>query len=347
MAEKKMIDYIRVEQDRLMSVLKNRHKILATIEKYFLKNQPKNWKILATGSSANAILSAKFYVEKIADVSVHIEIPSIMVHYHQDVSTNDFCLAVSQTGRSASIIQALRRVSVERFGLTQDSNSPIAKEVHHIIPLAMEEETVDVVTLGFSITTLTFWLIGLEAARIWKKLSPGQYEKEIYKLEQIISQINPMINTMITWEEQRIIDENSLTHVNIIGYGPGFGVSKEAETKIVETLMVAANGYELEEFMHGPNYAIAPEKSYIAIKTDSSIQGDRIQKLTEYVERFSTQSVLFDLTKLVPIEVDELLTPILAVIPFQYLVYKWTENMKIDFMHTVHDDFDLEFNSKI
>ena len=43
-----------------------------------------------------------------------------------------------------------------------------------------------------------------------------------------------------------------------IGYGPGYGVAREADTKITETVRVPMNGYELEEvcMVHTCHYQI-------------------------------------------------------------------------------------------
>ena len=66
------------------------------------------WLVLATGSSINAIKSAKYYVENLANVRVTVEEPFHFQHYEKvDVAT-DLVLGVSQSGDSTSTINAGR-----------------------------------------------------------------------------------------------------------------------------------------------------------------------------------------------------------------------------------------------
>ncbi len=347
MIEETMLTYIRKEQESLLEILESRHSILLGFEEWLNHNKPKQWTVLSTGSSSNAILSAKFYVEKIADVKVTLEVPTLYSYYDHYVDPKALYIGVSQTGKSSSTIESLRNLKVERFALTAELNSPITEEVQYVLPINIEKETVDIVTLGFSATVLTFWLMGLEAARIWKRISPAQYKIELKRIKDTILSIDTMINYIEAWERENRNLFSSIEHINIIGFGPGFGVSKEAETKFVETLTTPANGYELEEFMHGPNYAINQSKTYFLIRTGEGHQAERTNQLFNYIKRFTLATAQFYLNQILGKPIEELLSPLLTVIPFQYLAYKMSENLGIDPMHTPHDDFDKEFNSKI
>ncbi len=83
--------------------------------------------ILATGSSANACLAAKYALEKLAQITVTIEEPYHFNHYGHLSKEIETVLAVSQSGKSASTIDAVAHLSEQglyTIGLSSDLESP-------------------------------------------------------------------------------------------------------------------------------------------------------------------------------------------------------------------------------
>lgn len=100
---KTMLDYINEEQEALENILR-----CFDVTKIDVKHV-KHCLILATGSSYNACLSAKYYLEQTAPVYIEIEEPFNFLHYGKVDSKIDLIIAVSQSGKSASTIQAVEK----------------------------------------------------------------------------------------------------------------------------------------------------------------------------------------------------------------------------------------------
>ena len=160
MTTKTMLDYINQEQETLAKILKDydfssdsKFSTMATVT------------ILATGSSNNACLSAKAAFEQLADVSITIEEPYNFNHYGRLIKGTDTIIGVSQSGKSASTIDAMKQLDeqeIQRIVLTSDLDSPIAQVVDTVIDLNTGIETVGFVTKGFSATILQLILLAIK-----------------------------------------------------------------------------------------------------------------------------------------------------------------------------------------
>ena len=85
-----MMTYIHEEQATLSAMLSRYPSDLPVL------GGQKEWLVLATGSSINAIKSAKYYVEKLADVRIAVEEPFHFQHYEK------FSEAVNGSGKLAA-----------------------------------------------------------------------------------------------------------------------------------------------------------------------------------------------------------------------------------------------------
>lgn len=153
-----MMDYIQEEQATLVEILQGfvpkKEEKRAAIE---------NLLILATGSSANACLAAKYAMEKLAQITVTIEEPYHFNHYGHLSKEIETVLAVSQSGKSASTIDAVAQLSkqdIYTIGLSSDPESRLAQKVNESIDLGTGIETVGFVTKGYVATVLQLYLMG-------------------------------------------------------------------------------------------------------------------------------------------------------------------------------------------
>jgi glucosamine 6-phosphate synthetase-like amidotransferase/phosphosugar isomerase protein len=66
--------------------------------------------LLATGSSLNAALCARYFFEQRFGVLVDIKEPYNFTHYEAIDPHTDLVVAISQSGKSASTLEAMRKV---------------------------------------------------------------------------------------------------------------------------------------------------------------------------------------------------------------------------------------------
>ncbi len=162
--------------------------------------------ILATGSSYNACLSAKFAFETLADVTITIEEPYNFNHYGRLIKGTDTIIGVSQSGKSASTIDAMKELSgteIQRIVLTSDVESPIAQVVDKVIDLNMGIETVGFVTKGFSATILQLILLAIKVGVSKKHIDEQKLHALKEELAELITHIPSVITKSNDFFEQR------------------------------------------------------------------------------------------------------------------------------------------------
>ncbi|MFR1076531.1 MAG: hypothetical protein ACLSEL_08400, partial [Romboutsia timonensis] len=81
-----MFTYINEEYETNKSVLKNRKKNLNEFIKLTKNKKYDEWVVLATGSSANAVECAKYYVEKILKINIEMKMPFVFSNYSTSIN---------------------------------------------------------------------------------------------------------------------------------------------------------------------------------------------------------------------------------------------------------------------
>ena len=334
MTTKTMLDYINQEQETLSKVLKDydfysdsKFSTMATVT------------ILATGSSNNACLSAKAAFEQLADVSITIEEPYNFNHYGRLIKGTDTIIGVSQSGKSASTIDAMKQLDkqeIQRIVLTSDLDSPIAQVVDTVIDLNTGIETVGFVTKGFSATILQLILLAIKVGVSKNKID----EQRLVELkDEFFKQHEPLLKL-----GGRFI---------ALGYGPNWGTAKEFETKFTETVRRPSQGFELEAYMHGPYLEANWEHTLFFIETPS-VNQSRSQALANYMDssvgsilKVTTEKSSDKNTLGLAVTIPEIFSPLLLIIPFQLLAYRTATAKGIDLSKRIFDDFDSVLKSKI
>ncbi|WP_395489968.1 SIS domain-containing protein [Cedecea davisae] len=345
-----MMTYIHEEQATLSAMIARYPSDLPVL------NGQKNWLVLATGSSINAIKSAKYYVEKLADVRITVEEPFHFQHYEKFAETTDLVIGVSQSGESTSTINAIQHIrrshEVKTLGITSKMGSELARTVDHVVDIEIGEERVGYVTKGYVATILKFMLLGIFSARRSGKLSAEQEAVELAKLEKAVKAIPAVISATESffskWQDELVASPR----FTAIGFGPGVGVIKEMETKFAETIRVPSQGVELETFMHGPYFEVNGNHRMFFIDTPG-IARERLlllkayeQKYTDYVYTVKLGEDNDPRTLSVNAEVDEFIAPLILVIPFQILAHHIAEAKGNNLPQRIFTDFGVAVKSK-
>ena len=174
------------------------------------------------------------------------------------------------------------------------------------------------------------------------------------KIEEAIEHTDNVIEKTLNWYEENKEELISAKQIACIGYGPGYGVTREADTKITETVRIPMNGHELEEYMHGPYLSLSNKHHIIFIETEGKLE-DRQQALrlylneyTDHIYKITYKNYKEDIRDLaLDISVDELISPLLFVIPIQILSYFLAEDKGNKLSQKIFEDFDDKLKSKI
>ncbi|MDY0393723.1 SIS domain-containing protein [Virgibacillus halophilus] len=312
---------------------------------------------LATGSSFNSVLSAKLYIEEIANVHIDIEEPYNFNEYGKVPNDVDMIVAVSQRGTSTSTINAVKKAKYSDkpvIVLTSIMDSPITKLVDNSLDMGCGIETVGYSTKGVSATILSLMIMGIDLAVESGHVSRDIANREMEKLEEIVNKIPDIILKTKAFYQNHKMQFDGASRISPLGYGPNVGTVREAETKFTETVRVPTQGLEIEAYMHGPIFEL--HKNYMVIFTEIENSGpyDRSRKLNDFVSQHchnvytitNGSSNNEDILGL-HIDVDELMSPLALVVPYQVLSYLICEGNGVDLSIPVYSDFKEVMGSKV
>lgn len=345
-----MMTYIHEEQATLSAMLTRYPSDLPAV------CDKKNWLVLATGSSINAIKSAKYYVEKLANVRITVEEPFHFHHYEKFDANTDLVIGVSQSGESTSTINAIQDIRknhpVTTFAITSKLSSELSNIVDNSIDIEIGEERVGYVTKGYVATILKFMLLGIFCARNNGSLNESQEKAELERLVAAVNAIPEIIETTESFFEKWQDELIASPRFTAIGFGPAVGVIKEMETKFAETIRVPSQGVELETFMHGPYFEVNGNHRMFFLDTPG-LGNERLQLLKAYEQKYTDYVYTVKLGKsedprtlAVNADVDEFIAPLVMVIPFQILAHHIAEGKGNNLPQRIFTDFGVCVKSK-
>ncbi|WP_088816149.1 MULTISPECIES: SIS domain-containing protein [Listeria] len=353
---KNMEHYIHAEPEIYTNIMRNRKQILAEI----IQMEHKTYHsivIFATGSSSNAAFGAQLYMSAKLGIPVYIEEPSISGNYMLHLDKNTLYVAISQGGHSYSTIHLVEEIQKRGgtiFTVTSDVTSPIAKAAEHVIEMGMGIEEMPYVTAGYSATILILNLLALEMALATGKVTTEQYEFDLAEMQKIATKLPALITKAIKWVDERTPEWLKANRIFFIGYGSTYGVAREGETKVTETIRITAFGKELEEYMHGPYIGLSAD-DYVIFLEPEGILLERADKLKEFlhghVSRVETIYANGDKAKhgdlALDIQTEELLASLFMTVPVHLLAFKVSQEKGINLEKSAFPEFDTITKSKI
>lgn len=357
---KSMEYYIKSEAENYKKVMSNSQQLLKAIVEKFVNNK-ENYKsivLFATGSSSNAAYGAVPFMTEKLGIPVYVEEPSIAANYHSNFRDDIFYIAISQGGHSAStikVVQELLDKKIDVFVLTSDPTSPIAKTGAELILMGIKIEEMPYVTLGYSITILLLVLFAIEVNYRIGQSSTRIYKDNISQINLIIERLPKIVQLSDNWTNQYLKQNPDIDRLYFIGYGSAYGVAREGETKITETVHITALGKELEEYMHGPYIGLHKSDRFIFIEPQGKLE-TRAEKLNQFLKLHADHISIIakdsisnsdsDVLNL-NTNVNELLTALFMTVPIHLLAFKMSKSKKINLESPTYPEFDKITKSKI
>ena len=281
--------------------------------------------IVAAGTSYHAGLVGKRLFEQWAGIPTEVHLSSEFAYEQPLLSEKPFFIFLTQSGETADSREVLQNVNAQGFKsltLTNVEKSTLWREATYALPLLAGPE------IAVASTKAYVAQVGLQAILAY---ALADRDALGFNLEQDLSKIAVGIQGIVDDKEtlQRVANEMLVESRNafFIGRGVDSTVSLEAALKLKEISYVQAEGFAAGELKHGTLALIEEGTPVIASITQSKTAGLVRGNLAETQARGSRAYIIVteELAKegddfILP-NVNELLSPLLSVVPTQLLAY--------------------------
>jgi glutamine---fructose-6-phosphate transaminase (isomerizing) len=300
--------------------------------------------IVACGTSWHAALIGKYLLEQVAGIPTTVDYASEFRYAPKPIIANTLTIGVTQSGETADTIAALEAERARRtdlppkfqaklLAITNRAESTIAQICDRIIDTHAGIEIGVAATKTFVAQTMGFYFLSLDLAYRRQSIPSSQIAAIMEGLRHIPSQIETILETQAAAIEELAHNFTTETEDFIfIGRGINFPVALEGALKLKEISYIHAEAYPAGEMKHGPIALLDNKVPVVAVAMPGNVYDKVISNAQEAKARdarligvttaMNAQEAAhtFDDILTVP-EVDELISPVLAVIPLQMLSY--------------------------
>ncbi len=298
--------------------------------------------IVACGTSWHAALVGKYLLEQLAGVPTQVHYASEFRYAPAPITANTLTIGVTQSGETADTLAALAMEKERRqgreakyqarlLGITNRPESTLGHMVPHIINTLAGIEIGVAATKTFIAQLMAFYALALDIAYLRQTISLDKLSEIINSLRHIPKEIEATLDKQEKLTEHLAHDFAETTDFIFLGRGINFPIALEGALKLKEISYIHAEGYPAGEMKHGPIALLDAKVPVVSIAVPGSVYEKVISNSQEAKAR---DSRLIGVTPiedgeageifndLLPIaNVDELLSPILTVIPLQLLAY--------------------------
>ena len=289
--------------------------------------------IIACGTSLHAAMIGKYIIEDFCEIPVDVEASSEYIYRKTVTNENTLVIGVSQSGETADTLTAIKQAKASGSHILIITNRPdsaMAREADSLIPVSAGIEVSVAATKSYIAQLTSFYLLALYMAEIKETLSSDK----IMKLKSELLTLPQKIEQILAHKEniQKCARKYSSTRDFIyIARGINYPTALEGALKLKEISYINATGYPAGELKHGPIAMLDETMPVLSILMKGSVYEKLLSNSEEAKARNARMIALtnsddekledlFDYIIRVP-EIDELLSPIIAIIPLQLVAY--------------------------
>jgi glucosamine--fructose-6-phosphate aminotransferase (isomerizing) len=298
--------------------------------------------ILACGTSWHAGLVGKYLLEQIAGIPTIVQYASEFRYAPAPLTANTLTIGVTQSGETADTLAALEMEKRRRFGqlpkyeprllgITNRPESSLGNLVDQIIDTHAGIEIGVAATKTFVSQLLAFYCLALDLAWRRQTLTATRLEEILVGLRQLPAQIELILESQERYIEELAHNFAETQDFIFLGRGINFPIALEGALKLKEISYIHAEGYPAGEMKHGPIALLDAKVPVVAIAMPGNVYEKVLSNAQEAKARdarligvtpMNDQEAAETFDDLLPVPaVEELLSPILTVIPLQLLAY--------------------------
>tara|TARA_B100001173_G_scaffold62140_1_gene52396 strand:- start:36 stop:1871 length:1836 start_codon:yes stop_codon:yes gene_type:complete len=209
--------------------------------------------ITACGTSWHAGLIGKNFIERFANIPVHVEYASEFRYNHTLIDSKTVVIAISQSGETADTLAAISKANDHgalTMGICNVAGSSVSRETECGIYTRCGHEVGVASTKAFTSQIVILYLLALKFAESKKIMSKASlkrhldYKKSINKIKSVFKKENSIKKIAMKYKKSK--------DFLYLGRGLNFPVALEGALKLKEISYIHAEGYPAAEMKHGP-----------------------------------------------------------------------------------------------
>lgn len=297
--------------------------------------------IVACGTAMHAGLNGKNIIERLTRIPVNVEVASEFRYKDPIIHEDDLVIFISQSGETADTVACIELVKergIKFLSLVNVRESTIDRISDNVIYTKAGPEIAVASTKAY---IAQICLIDLFAIYLAKLLQTAD--------KKLINELMHEMKTMHI-KVQEVLDNNEkckeyakeiagASDVFYLGRGVDYYVALEGSLKLKEISYIHSEASQFGELKHGPIALIEEDTPAIAICTSKRLMSKVVSNIKEIKARGAkvlfitnhkiSHDEIYDDVIEVPVT-DELLAPIVTVVPLQLIAYYVTVEKGLD-----------------
>ncbi len=289
--------------------------------------------IIACGTSWHAGLVAEYIFEELCRTPVEVEYASEFRYRNPVIHPGDVILAISQSGETADTLVAIEKAKQQGgfiFGVVNVVGSSIARTSHAGAYTHAGPEIGVASTKAFTAQLAVLTMVALKIAKQKGSIDGERYMHLLQELHDIPDKIAEVLTSAENVKNlaEKYKDARDFLY---LGRGYNFPVALEGALKLKEISYIHAEGYPAAEMKHGPIALVDDQLPVVFVATKDAYHEKVVSNMQEIKARKGRvisvitagddySASLSESIMSVP-AADEIVAPMLSVIPLQLLAY--------------------------
>jgi glucosamine--fructose-6-phosphate aminotransferase (isomerizing) len=290
--------------------------------------------IVACGTAFYAGMVAKYWFERVARISVEIDVASEFRYREAAMPVGGLAIFISQSGETADTLAALRYCREQGQHILSVVNVPessIARESDVVLPTHAGPEIGVASTKAFTCQLVVLACLAISTARARGTIGGAMEAELTHALVEV-----PAAATSVLQHDDKIEliaqDIAKARDVLYLGRGALYPLALEGALKLKEISYIHAEGYAAGEMKHGPIALIDPAVPVVVLAPTDRLFAKTVSNMHEVIARGGRILLVTDVAgqksagdgaawTLVLPDMHEFVAPILQAIPVQLLAY--------------------------
>ncbi|WP_431211222.1 glutamine--fructose-6-phosphate transaminase (isomerizing) [Puia sp. P3] len=289
--------------------------------------------MVACGTSWHAGLVAEYIFEELCRIPVEVEYASEFRYRNPVIHPGDVIIAISQSGETADTIVAIEKAKENGafiMGVVNVVGSSIARISNAGAYTHAGPEIGVASTKAFTAQLTVLTMIALKVAKEKGTIDTTRYMQLLAELHNMPEKVKEVLQ--LAKPIQQLAEKyKDAADALYLGRGYNFPVALEGALKLKEISYIHAEGYPAAEMKHGPIALVDEHLPVVFVATKDSYHEKIVSNIQEIKARKGKVIAVISqgdeiIEKMandyisIP-ETDELVAPILSVIPMQLLAY--------------------------